>query len=118
MTTDPAAADFESRLTEGTARFIAHMFEHSFAIGRRTSRDFLRHFPPQAIMDALRDLPSLRADILESTTGVKRKIALKKSAASAASVPVSPARFLARTFATKTSAASAEAPCGRHRAAT
>lgn len=83
MTTDPAEVEFESRLTEGTARFMAHIVEHAFAIGRRTSRDFLRHFPPSAIMEALKDSPSLRADILESTTGTKRKVALKKSAASA-----------------------------------
>lgn len=59
------------------------MIEHAFAISRRTSRDFLRHFPPSAIMEALKDSPSLRADILEIATGVKRKVALKKSAVSA-----------------------------------
>jgi hypothetical protein len=73
---------FESRLTDGTDRFLAHTIEHSLTIGRRTSRDFLRHFPPSAIMEALKDSPSLRADILESATGVKRKVALKKSALS------------------------------------
>jgi hypothetical protein len=82
MTTEHAAEAFESRLTDGTDRFISHMIEHAFTIGRRTSRDFLRHFPPSAIMDALRDSPSLRADILESSTGVRRKVALKKSAIS------------------------------------
>ena len=59
------------------------MIEHAFAISRRTARDFLRHFPPSAIMEALKDSPSLRADILETSTGVKRKVALKKSAVSA-----------------------------------
>merc|ERR1711916_65948 len=34
-------------------------------------------------MDALKDLPALRADILEAATGVRRKIAMKKSARSA-----------------------------------
>lgn len=82
MTTEHVDASFESRLTDGTDRFIAHMIEHAFTIGRRTSRDFLRHFPPSAIMDALKDSPSLRADILESSTGVRRKVALKKSALS------------------------------------
>jgi hypothetical protein len=80
-----AAADestFESRLTDGTDRFISHMMEHAFTISRRTSRDFLRHFPPSTIMEALKDSPSLRADILEAATGVKRKVALKKSALS------------------------------------
>lgn len=83
MAQDPADdATFESRLTDGTDRFIAHMIEHSFSIGRRTSRDFLRHFPPSAIMEALKDSPSLRADILEAATGVRRKVAIKKSALS------------------------------------
>lgn len=84
MTTDPSSeAAFESRLTDGTDRFLAHMIEHAFSIGRRTSRDFLRHFPPSAIMEALRDSPALRADILETATGVRRKVALKKTALSA-----------------------------------
>ena len=78
----PDEPPFESHLTSGTDRFIAHMIEHAFATGRRTSRDFLRHFPPAAIMEALKDSPTLRADILETSTGVRRKIALKKSAES------------------------------------
>ena len=70
--------NFESRLRDGTDRFIAHVIEHALSLGRRTPTDFLRHFPPAAIMHALRDLPALRADILEAATGVRRKIALKK----------------------------------------
>lgn len=73
---------FESRLNDGTDRFLAHVLEHAFAIGRRTSVDFLRHFPPASIMEALKELPALRADILEAATGVRRKIALKKNAES------------------------------------
>jgi hypothetical protein len=82
MSQEPANPTFDSRLTNGTDRFIAHMIEHAFAIGRRTSRDFLRHFPPMTIMEALKDQPLLRADILEAATGVKRRVALKKSAGS------------------------------------
>lgn len=82
MSQEPAQPSFESRLTNGTDRFISHMIEHAFAIGRRTSRDFLRHFPPATIMEALKDQPLLRADILEAATGVKRKVAIKKSATS------------------------------------
>jgi hypothetical protein len=78
----PNASPFESRLTNGTDRFIAHLIEHAFVIGRRTSRDFLRHFSPATIMDALKDQPTLRADILEAATGVRRKVAIKKSATS------------------------------------
>jgi hypothetical protein len=75
-------AAFESRLTDGTDRFLAHAIEHAFTIGRRNSRDFLRHFPPSLMMEALKDSPSLRADILESATGVRRKVALKKGSLS------------------------------------
>jgi len=39
----------------------------------------MRHFPPMAIMDALRDQPALRAAIVSFTTGVKQGVALKKS---------------------------------------
>lgn len=74
---------FESQLASGPQRFMAHVIVHGLEAGRRSSRDFLRHFTPARIMDALADKPNLRADILESATGVKRKIALKKSAASA-----------------------------------
>jgi hypothetical protein len=82
MSQEPSPASFESRLTNGTDRFIAHLIEHAFAVGRRTSRDFLRHFPPATIMEALKDQALLRADILEAATGVKRKVAIKKSATS------------------------------------
>jgi hypothetical protein len=82
MSQEPSQPSFESRLTNGTDRFIAHLIEHAFAIGRRTSRDFLRHFPPATIMEALKDQALLRADILEAATGVKRKVAIKKSATS------------------------------------
>jgi hypothetical protein len=74
MSQEPSQPSFESRLTNGTDRFIAHLIEHAFAIGRRTSRDFLRHFPPATIMEALKDQALLRADILEAATGVKRKV--------------------------------------------
>jgi hypothetical protein len=83
MSQESSNPSFESRLTNGTDRFIAHMIEHAFAIGRRTSRDFLRHFPPATLMEALKDQPPLRADILEVATGVRRKVALKKTASSA-----------------------------------
>ena len=71
---------FVSRLPEARQRFLAHVIEHAFACGRRTPADFLRHFPPAAIMQALQDHPDLRANILEVATGVRHKIAAKKSA--------------------------------------
>ena len=73
-----------SKLSEGRQRFLAYVVEHGLEIGRRTHADFIRHFPPSAIMEGLKNQPRLRAAILVLTTGVKQKIALKKSAASAA----------------------------------
>jgi hypothetical protein len=74
---------FVSKLADGRERFLAHVVEHTLEIGQRTPDDFVRHFPPAAIMDGLRDQPLLRSQILVLTTGVKQKIALKKSAKSA-----------------------------------
>jgi hypothetical protein len=69
---------FNSNLKEGHQRFLAYAIEHSFVCGRRTPQDFIRHFPPSAIMKGLEHQPPLRASILVLTTGIKQKIALKK----------------------------------------
>ena len=71
---------FVSRLGHGKERFLAHVIEQGLEVGRRTPEDFIRHFPPGMIMLGLGDRPDLRANILVLTTGVKLKIALKKSA--------------------------------------
>jgi hypothetical protein len=73
---------FQSKLNEGRQRFLAHAMCHALDIGRLSAEDFIRHFPPSAIMEGLKDRPTLRAKILNTATGVKFKIALKKSAAS------------------------------------
>jgi hypothetical protein len=73
---------FESKLSEGRQRFLAHAIEQGLLRGRRTPEDFIRHFPPAAIMKGLSDQPQLRANILVIATGVRSKIALKKSAES------------------------------------
>lgn len=75
---------FESKLTEGRQKFLAHMIEHALQIGRRTAEDFIRHFPPATIMEGLANKPDLRGQILEHTTGLKQRIAMKKSWSSAA----------------------------------
>lgn len=75
---------FASKLDQGRQRFLAHAIEHALAIGRRTPEDFIRHFPPQVIMEGLAQKPSLRATILVEATGLKKKIAMKKSWESAA----------------------------------
>jgi len=74
---------FASKLSHGRERFLAHVVEHALGCGRRTAEDFIRHFPPAAIMVGLSDRPSLRANILVTTTGIKSRIASKKSAESA-----------------------------------
>jgi hypothetical protein len=76
------ASGFRSKLNEGRQRFLAHAMCHALDIGRLSAEDFIRHFPPSAIMEGLKDRPTLRAKILNTATGVKFKIALKKSAAS------------------------------------
>lgn len=75
---------FTSKLSAGRERFLAHVIEHALLIGRRTPEDFIRHFPPEAIMSGLSTKPSIRASILVLTTGLKHKIALRKSWESAA----------------------------------
>jgi hypothetical protein len=69
---------FQSTFKEGDQRFLAYAIEHSFVCGRRTPQDFIRHFPPRAIMKGLENQAGLRAAILVLTTGLKQKIALKK----------------------------------------
>jgi len=68
-----------SALSKGRERFLAHTIEHGFEVGRRSPEDFVRHFPPTLIMEGLRDQPKLRANILVAATGLKEKVAIKKS---------------------------------------
>ena len=74
---------FESGLKTGRERFLAHVLEYALEIGQRSADDFIRHFPPADLMMGLKDQPNLRAQVLVLTTGLKHKIAVKKSAESA-----------------------------------
>ena len=67
-----------STLSKGRERFLAHVIEHGFEVGRRSPEDFVRHFPPTLIMEGLRDQAKLRANILVAATGLKEKVAIKK----------------------------------------
>lgn len=80
----PTGSAFESKLPQGRQKFLAHMIDHALQIGRRSAEDFIRHFPPASIMEGLSEKPELRGKILEHTTGLKQKIAMKKSWNSAA----------------------------------
>jgi hypothetical protein len=82
--TEAAAPAFTSKLKEGRQRFLSLVVEHALVHGRRTPDDFIRHFPPTAIMTGLKNQPRLRGQILVMATGLKEKIAVKKSAESAA----------------------------------
>jgi hypothetical protein len=70
---------FASKLDKGRERFLAHAIEHALETGRRTPEDFIRHFPPKAIMEGLAQEPKLRGAILVLTTGLKPKISEKKT---------------------------------------
>lgn len=74
---------FVSKLSQGRERFLAHVVDHALQCGRRSPEDFIRHFPPAAIMAGLSGRAALRANILVTTTGIKARIASKKSAESA-----------------------------------
>ena len=82
--TEQAKDVYESRLTVGRERFLAHVVEHAINVGRRSADDFVRNFPPEEIMQRLGDRPELRAEILAQTTGLKARIAVKKTWQSAA----------------------------------
>ncbi len=76
--------ELESQLAPGLPRFLAHVVEHAMRMGLRKSEDFLRHFSPRSIMRALASEPERRGRILEATTGLRSRIASKKSPASSA----------------------------------
>lgn len=76
------ADNFASKLEKPVQRFLAHVIEHGFQVGRRTAADFTRNFPARALMGALERRPDLRADILVPATGINHKVALRKSSES------------------------------------
>ncbi|HVJ21022.1 MAG TPA: hypothetical protein VM686_36680 [Polyangiaceae bacterium] len=79
----PAQSSFVSNLKDGRQRFLSHVIQHALACGRRSPDDFIRHFPPSAIMEGLKDQAQLRGRLLVMATGVKEKIAVRKSVTSA-----------------------------------
>jgi hypothetical protein len=76
---DSGPSERKSSLTKGRERFLAHVIDHGFEVGRRSPEDFVRHFPPTLIMEGLKDQPQLRAKIVVQATGLKEKVALKKT---------------------------------------
>jgi hypothetical protein len=76
---NPSTDLFTSKLSDGRQRFLSHAVQHALAVGRRTPRDFIRHFPPETIMEGMANQAELRASILSQTTGLKARIASKKT---------------------------------------
>ncbi|HEY4117503.1 MAG TPA: hypothetical protein VGM56_06585 [Byssovorax sp.] len=68
---------FVSSLSTGPQRFLSEALEHSLVNGRRTAADFIRHFPPMAIMESLDSVPELRASFLTVLVGLREKTALR-----------------------------------------
>lgn len=75
---------FRSKLPEARQRFLSQVVDHGLTCGLRRPEEFLRHFAPLSIMQALAGEPDRRARILEITVGVRAKVALRKSPESSA----------------------------------
>lgn len=80
----PPPPEYESKLSAGLPSFLSAVVQHSFDVGLRQPEDFLRHFSPRSIMRALAAEPAHRGRILEATTGLRSRIASKKSPESSA----------------------------------
>lgn len=72
-----------SELGEPRQRFLARVVDHTLSEGFRTPEEFLRDFPPAAIIESLAKADDLRVRLLVKSTGTHEKIALKKSLRSA-----------------------------------
>lgn len=79
-----SAPGHHSNLTTGRERFLAGVVDFALAEGWRTPRDFIRHFGPRALLEALSGDPELRARVLVATTRVNERLAVRKTNASAA----------------------------------
>ncbi len=80
----PPPKSTPSQLAPGLPRFLAAVVEHAMHHQLRKAEDFLRHFSPRSIMRALAQEPERRGRILEATTGLRSRIATKKSPDSSA----------------------------------
>ncbi|MEX1364015.1 MAG: hypothetical protein AB1Z98_12870 [Nannocystaceae bacterium] len=83
-TKPPRPHELESELSAGLPRFLSKVVEHALQTGLRKPEDFLRHFSTRTIMRSLAAEPERRGRILEATTGLRSRIASKKSPDSSA----------------------------------
>jgi hypothetical protein len=77
-------ATYPSDLASTSSRFLSRALQHTLANAWQTSDDFLQHFGPDAIMQALADADELRSRLLVKLANVHERIASKKSISSAA----------------------------------
>jgi len=77
-------SSFKSALGTRAERFLAQQVVYALEHGWRTADDFLRHFGPRVLMEALAKADELRAEILVKAAGVHTRLATKKSLESGA----------------------------------
>jgi hypothetical protein len=70
--------------TASGRRYLAQLMEHAFREGWRTPDDFIKRFPSDVIMTALKPAPELRVAILAAATGIYEEILRRKTPALAA----------------------------------
>ena len=77
-------ASYTSQLPNGSDRFLSRVVQHTLASAWQTPDDFLQHFGPVELMNALASADELRSRLLVQLANVHEKIASKKSIDSAA----------------------------------
>ncbi|HEU4581918.1 MAG TPA: hypothetical protein VFS67_26870 [Polyangiaceae bacterium] len=70
--------------TAAGKRYLSQLMDYAFREGWRTPDDFVRCFPANAIMGALKSAPELRVKLLAAATGIYEEILRRKSPALAA----------------------------------
>ncbi len=84
LTDKDSPANTSSELPTGAERFLSRVAQHTMKNGWQSPEDFVRHFGPQSLMQALAKADTLRARLLIELANVHAKIASKKSIDSAA----------------------------------
>lgn len=79
-----AAPRHQSTLATSRERFLASVLHYALSEGWRTPEDFLRHFGPRTLINALAGDDALRVRLLVATTRVNERLAGRKTPASAA----------------------------------
>jgi hypothetical protein len=74
---------YPSDLASTSSRWLSRALQHTLANSWQTPDDFLQHFGPDVIMQALADADELRVKLLVKLANVHERIAAKKSLASA-----------------------------------